>query len=369
MDGETYLFAGGGTGGHLFPGIAVAHMLHSLRPNAKISFFTTDRPLDGELLSRTPFEHVPQPVRPFSTRPWHWPRFLLNWNSSVAAARKRIRSENVRAVLGLGGYAAGPPVYAARSCGVRCGILNPDAVPGRANRFLAGRVEWVALQWEVSRRYFKPGTPCCVTGCPIRMEFAHPPTPAEARVRFGLDPARPVLLVTGASQGARTINEAMLHAWPTFAKTHPDWQLFHLTGGAGVEEMKRAYANVSNTLVMGFTHEMCAALAAADVVISRAGASTLAELTALGKPSILLPYPYHKDQHQRANGQVLADAGAAVLLTDERDPAANASRMIAALAELAQPARRESMAAAARRSGRPDAARTIAEWMIGAPIA
>lgn len=365
MDGETYLFAGGGTGGHLYPGIAVAHRLHALRPNAKIVFFTTDRALDGELLSRTPFEHVPQRVRPFSPRPWHWPRFLLCWSSSVSASRNRIRRDGVRAVLGLGGYAAGPPVHAARSCGVRCGTLNPDAIPGLANRYLAGRVDLVALQWGVSRRYFKAGAPCLETGCPIRAEFSDPPAQPAARERFGLDPGRPVLLVTGASQGARTINEAMVRVWPVFSRAHPEWQLFHLTGGAAVEEVRHAYAGADGVVVLGFTHEMCAALSAADVVISRAGASTLAELTALGKPSILLPYPYHRDQHQRANGQVLSESGAAILLEDALDPSVNASRILAALEELSATARREDMSAAARRIGRPEAARTIAEWMIG----
>lgn len=366
MDGDTFIFAGGGTGGHLFPGIAVAWALRELRPSSRIVFFTTNRPLDGELLGKTPFERIAQSVRPLTSKPWQWPAFWWHWRAAVAKAAEWIRAHRPRAVLGLGGYAAGPPVYAARYQKVRSAILNPDAIPGKANRYLATRVDRVALQWDVSREYFSSAAPCSVTGCPIRAEFASPPATDAARRHFGLEPARPVLLVTGASQGARTINEALLRVWPRFAKTHPEWQLLHLTGGASADDIARSYDAAGATAhVLGFTHEMCAALTAADVVISRAGASTLAELTALGKPSILLPYPYHKDRHQHANGQVLVDGGAALMLDDLLDAEANAPRILAALEQLADANRRAAMSSAARRIGRPDAAREIAAWLAG----
>lgn len=364
MDGESYVFAGGGTGGHLFPGIAVAWALRELRPSSRVVFFTTNRPLDGELLGKTPFDRVPQSVQPFTINPWRFPAFFLHWRASVAAARGWIRAHRPRAVLGLGGYAAGPPVHAARACGVRAAILNPDAIPGRANRYLASRVDRVALQWDVSRSYFSASAPCVVTGCPIRAEFRSPPPVPAAREKFGLAPHRPVLLVTGASQGARTINEAMQRVWPVFSAMRRDWQLLHLTGGAGTDEIAQFYSRAgADARVLSFTHEMCAALTASDVVVSRAGASTLAELTALGRPSILLPYPYHKDRHQHANGQVLVDAGAAVMMDDLLDPAANAPRLLAALDDLADDARRANMASAARTLGRPRAAVEIAEWL------
>jgi UDP-N-acetylglucosamine--N-acetylmuramyl-(pentapeptide) pyrophosphoryl-undecaprenol N-acetylglucosamine transferase len=266
-------------------------------------------------------------------------------------------------VLGLGGYAAGPAVVAARSLGIRTAILNPDAIPGRANRYLAKCADVVVLQWEQSQRHFPPNTDCRAFGCPIRKEFVTAER-AEGCRQFELDPNRPTLLVTGASQGARTINRAMCHVWPEFVAQHADWQLLHLSGPRDEQESRAAYAAADVPAhVLPFTHEMHLALAAADIVVSRAGASTLAELTVLGKPSILLPYPYHRDRHQHANAQVLVDAGAAIVLEDQLDPAANAGPLLEALSRLADAGVREPMARAARGLARPNAAHDVAKWL------
>jgi UDP-N-acetylglucosamine--N-acetylmuramyl-(pentapeptide) pyrophosphoryl-undecaprenol N-acetylglucosamine transferase len=360
-----YVFAGGGTGGHLFPGIAVAHAVRAAAPDARITFFTTNRPLDAQLLAPTGFEQVEQVVQPFTLHPLRWPAFLLAWRRSVAAARRFLKAARPRAVLGLGGYAAGPAVVAARQLGLRTAILNPDAIPGRANRHLARSVDLVVTQWDVSHAQFRPGTPCRTLGCPIRAEFAGVDA-AAGRQRFGLAADRPLLLVTGASQGARTINEALVRVWPIFRAKCPDWQLLHLTGPADEAMVRTAYAAAgAPATVLAFTHEMALALAAADVVIARAGASTLAELTTLGRPGILLPYPYHKDRHQHANAQVLVDAGAALLIEDRLAPEQNAPALAAALERVALAETRQEMAAAAGRLGRPQAAADVAGWLQG----
>jgi len=359
-----FVFAGGGTGGHLYPGLAVARAVRQRCPAARITFFTTTRPLDRDLLDREGFDRQAQPVRPLSSKPWHWPGFWLAWRASVAAAARFLRQHRPRAVLGLGGYAAGPPVVAAAAVGVRRAILNPDAVPGKANRHLARRAQVVFTQWDVSHGLLPAGAECRTVGCPIRAGCAEA-TPDAGRALFRLDSARPVLLVTGASQGARTVNQALAAVWPTFHAAHPEWQLLHLTGPADEAATKAAYAAAGAPAhVLAFTHEMPLALAAADLVVSRAGASTLAELTALGRPSILLPYPYHRDRHQHANAQVLVDAGAAVLLEDRRDAARNAGPLATALASLADPQRRAALAAASRRLARADAAERVAEWLL-----
>lgn len=359
------VFAGGGTGGHLFPGLAVAAAVRRIAPDAQIAFFTTNRPLDGDLLGPTGYGRIPQVVRPFSPRPWRWPGFWFAWRASVAAAREHFAEHRPAAVLGLGGYAAGPPVVAARQLGIRTAILNPDAAPGRANRFLASRSDLVVLQWDVSRRYFSPDAPCRTLGCPIRSEFSERIDAADARRRFGLDPARPVLLVTGASQGAGTINDAVVQLWPEFARRHPEWQLLHLTGAVHEAATRSAYERAGiAAVVVGFTREMWLALGAADIVISRAGASTLAELAVLRKPAILMPYPYHRDRHQHANAQVLADAGAAEIVEDLKDGALNRAPLFAALERLADPARRAAMAAAAATLARPGAADAVAAWLV-----
>jgi UDP-N-acetylglucosamine--N-acetylmuramyl-(pentapeptide) pyrophosphoryl-undecaprenol N-acetylglucosamine transferase len=363
MSTAHYVFAGGGTGGHLFPGLAVAAALRRRDPAARITFFTTNRPLDRDLLGPTGYEQIEQGVRPFTLHPLRIPGFLVAWRKSVAAARAYLQAQRPRAVLGLGGYAAGPPVVAARALGIRAAILNPDAIPGRANRHLARHADLVVMQWEASRAYFPAGVNCRTLGCPIRAEFATADRTAGRR-RFELSPDGPVLLVTGASQGARTINDAVLHIWPAFSAAHPEWQLLHLTGPAAEAEVAAAYAAAqAPARVLSFCKEMWLALAAADVVIGRAGASTLAELTALGKPSILLPYPYHRDRHQHANAQVLVDAGAAVLLEDRLSADENAGPLRAALEQLARPDARLRMASAARGLGCGDAADAVGAWL------
>lgn len=374
---QHFVFAGGGTGGHLYPGLAVAHEIRRLDPAAAITFLTTTRQLDRDLLSRTDFRQIEQAVQPFTLHPLRIPRFLLTWRSSVAAARALFRTHPPTAVLGLGGYAAGPGVVAAAKMGFATAILNPDAIPGRANRFLARRVDLVAMQWEASRRYLPEGARAEALGCPIRPEFSKPvvdATPAspgsDSRRVFDLAWNRPTLLVTGASQGARTVNEAVVAVWPEFHRQHPEWQLLHLTGKADEAFVRDAYERIKTPRdavhVVAFTHEMWRAIGASDLVISRAGASTLAELTALGKPSILLPYPFHRDRHQHANAHVLTESGAAVLVEDTKDVALTAPALRAALEQGVDREVRGRMAAAAAKIGRPDASRKVAEWMLAA---
>ncbi|MBI5865518.1 MAG: UDP-N-acetylglucosamine--N-acetylmuramyl-(pentapeptide) pyrophosphoryl-undecaprenol N-acetylglucosamine transferase [Planctomycetes bacterium] len=392
MNAPFFVFAGGGTGGHLYPGLAVAEMLKHLSPTAAVTFLTSSRPLDRELLDKTIYQQTPQSVRPFSSRPWHWLGFWRAWRESVRQARELYSKRRPEAVLGLGGFAAGPGVVAARELGIRTAILNPDAVPGRANRYLAPRADMVVLQWDVSRVHFPERANCRPLGCPIRAAFTSAQRASGATIKgvpvlealwdtgeasrsvggrraLGLAPNRPVLLVTGASQGARTVNQATAAIWPKFSASHPDWQLLHLTGNADADEIRRAYREAgiaeSSARVLPFTHEMWHAIAAADVVVSRAGASTLAELTALGKPSILLPYPFHRDRHQHANAQVLVDAGAAMLVEDTKETTTTARPLLAALERLADRERRQTMAEAALKIARPHAAESVARWMLG----
>ncbi len=389
MSRRTYLFAGGGTGGHLFPGIAVAAELRKLDPDAEIHFFTTDRPLDRDLLAPTDHVQVRQPIRPVPSNPLAWPAFWFVWRASVRLAREFIRQRRPVAALGLGGYAAGPAVATAFSLGVRTAILNPDAVPGRANRYLASRTHLICLQWEASRAHFPSGAPCRALGCPIRSEFNElhvarrgdepgqvPPRVQDARRAFGLAPDRLTLLATGASQGARTLNRALTAVWPEFIARDPRWQLLHLTGSGEHEDVRARYASqgvrcepgsddgAGRVAPIAFTHDMARAIDAADVVISRAGASTLAELSALGRPSILLPYPYHKDRHQHANADALVRGGAAILVEDLKDESLNAGPLLSALLALSDDATRETMAAAALRLGRPRAAHEMAQWLM-----
>jgi UDP-N-acetylglucosamine--N-acetylmuramyl-(pentapeptide) pyrophosphoryl-undecaprenol N-acetylglucosamine transferase len=347
----------------LFPGLAVAEELRRLEPEAAISFLTTTRTLDGELLEQTGFEQITQPVQPLTLHPARLPGFWWSWRKSVRAARALFKQQAPRAVLGLGGYAAGPAVVAAHALGIRTAILNPDALPGRANRYLARCADLVIMQWEEARQHFARGTNCRTLGCPIRAAFASA-SRAKGRQHFGLNADRPTLLVTGASQGARTVNRVMQRVWPEFAAEHPNWQILHLSGPSDEQDTRAAYAAAgAEANVIAFTHDMALALAAADAVVSRAGASTLAELTALSLPSILLPYPYHRDRHQHANARVLVEAQAAMLIEDRLDPEANRGPVLEGLRRLADPTVRHKMSEAAGRLARRDAATSVAQYM------
>ncbi len=363
MDERVFVFAGGGTGGHLYPGIAVAESLRELDARARPVFLTTNRPLDRQLLSPTGFEQVEQAVRPFTLHPLRLPGFWLTWRKSVAAARELIRRRRAVAVLGLGGYAAGPAVVAASQLGVPAAILNPDAIPGRANRYLGKLTKLVVLQWDSTRRHFGPEVHCETFGCPIRRQFVEADRLAGRRL-FGLDPERPLLVVTGASQGAHTVNTTLMEVWPKLHKRWPDWQVLHLTGDADAAIVEQAYARSGVAgRVLAFTHEMALALSAADLVVSRAGASTLAELTALGKPSILMPYPFHRDRHQHANAGELVARGAAELVEDYRDGVRNAPGLAMALERALAHESLGRMASAAKEMGFPGAARGVAGWL------
>lgn len=362
-----FVFAGGGTGGHLFPALSVVDSLRAKHEALHVSFFCTNRPIDRDILGTAQIEAVPQCVLPFPAKPWLWPKFLLKWQQSVRFCMQRFTRRRPTVVVGAGGYASGPPVYAAARLGIPTFLLNPDAVPGRANQHMAtkAKVSCVFAQWDVTRQYFPASVPVEVAGCPVRPGFrAAGNLPAgPLRESFGLDARIPTLLVTGASQGARTINEAMMKLAGAVAAA--GWQILHLSGAGDAERVERAYQGSGTGVrfkVLPFTDRMPEAMAAADIIISRAGASTLSEIQAMGKPSILFPYPYHRDQHQRHNASVLADSGAAVLLDDQKDAFANAARLGPELARLMGDAGlRDAMARAARQLDRPDAADRIAE--------
>ncbi|MHC4441326.1 MAG: UDP-N-acetylglucosamine--N-acetylmuramyl-(pentapeptide) pyrophosphoryl-undecaprenol N-acetylglucosamine transferase [Planctomycetota bacterium] len=359
-----FVFAGGGTAGHLFPALGVVESLRSRGVAIDISFFCTGRPIDREVLEGASVEAIRQSVGPISLRPWRLPVFLLNWRKSLSACRRAFVERTPAVVVGAGGYASGPPVRAAIEQGVPTFLLNPDAYPGLANRYLVrqGRLAGVFAQWPVTLNYFPADAPVMVTGCPVRRSFlsiCDLDRSAIAR-EFGLDPDRRTLLVTGASQGARTINEAMMELADELPSS--GWQVLHLSGRADRERVADAYSRAGITgAVLAFTDQMAEAMVLADLIISRAGASSLAEILVMGKPAILLPYPFG-DGHQWHNGRVLVEAGTAEMLEDFKEAKANASRLGPVLWSLmGDDRRREEMGKAAGDLARPGAADQVAD--------
>jgi len=357
-------FAGGGTGGHLFPAIAVAEVLAGLHPDWRITFFGTHRPIDAQILGGTGYELVRQTLPALSLRPWRWPGTIMGYRNAAHACRTRFASDAPDIVVGTGGLGSVPAVREARKLGIPTALINPDVIPGKANRHLSSLADVVFAQWAEAAAHLPGGVQLITTGCPTRAAFGSIPRQDAVR-RFDLDGARHTLVVTGASQGARTVNQAVL-ANLDFLASRDDWQILHLTGEADFEQVRRAYdGRAVAATVLAFTPHMADALACADLVVTRGGASTLAEITAVGVASIIFPYPFHRDRHQEANGQCLVRDGAAAMVIDRIDPVVNGPALRILLEQLmVDDAARQAMADAARRAGHPLAARDVAHKLI-----
>ncbi len=359
---KVIVLAGGGTGGHLYPGIAVAQALREVMPEARPLFLCTGREIDRIILEPTGFEFIRQPIVPPVKTITGLLRFWKSYRETKDLVKQVLRDRRPVAVLGLGGYAAGGAVKLCATAGMPAAIVNPDVIPGKANQYLVRHARVVCCQFAQSEHHIagEYKDKVRVTGCPIRSDLLELPPRAQAIKRLGLDSRLATLVVTGASQGAKTVNEAMLTVIPEL--TLQGWQVLHLAGrdhGPAVTKAYREQGIVGR--VIDFTADMGDVWAVADLAVSRSGASTCAELTACGVPSILLPYPFHRDMHQRANARVLADAGAAVLLEDLRDGRKNANQLKPVLEPLLYDAdKRRAMAQAAKGLGRPDAASAVA---------
>ena len=369
----TILFAGGGTGGHLYPGVAVADALRDRLPNARPLFLCTRRPIDRVILEPTGYEFIPQPIVPPRTSIGGLLRFWKGWRETKDQVRQLLNERRPAAVVGLGGYAAGVAVKLAAGRGIPAVLLNPDVIPGKANVFLMRHARVVCCQFPQTADHVaaEHKAKLRVTGCPIRSDIIRRPVRAAAIDRLGLDPSLATLVVTGASLGAQTVNEAVLTVLSGLPL--PGWQVLHLAGRDHAAAVRAGYEKLPavRSHVVDFTPAMADVWAVADLCVSRSGASSCAELTAAGVPSVLMPYPYHTDMHQRANAAVLADAGAAVLIDDAKDAAVNGALLGPVLARLtADRVERVTMAAAATKLGQPDAARAVAAVvaeLLGSP--
>ena len=361
-DKPLIILAGGGTGGHLYPGVAVAQELCALPGGADILFLCTGREIDSVILQPTGFEFMAQPIVPVVRSVNGLLRFWRKFRETGEMVKKVLRERKPQAVLGLGGYAAGVAVQRAAKMGIPTAILNPDAIPGKANQYLMRYSSVVCCQFDETSQYVssKRRGKLVTTGCPIRGEILQTPPRGEAAGRLMIEGNLQTLVVTGASQGAKTINEAVPELLKGMALT--GWQVLHLAGRDHAESVQKAYQDVKvKARVIDFTPAMADVWAVADLAISRSGASSCAEMTACGVPSILLPYPFHRDMHQRANALVLADAGAAVLVDDLKDSRKNAAVLKPVVESLLNDLpKRQAMAAAAKKLGRPDAAYRVA---------
>jgi UDP-N-acetylglucosamine--N-acetylmuramyl-(pentapeptide) pyrophosphoryl-undecaprenol N-acetylglucosamine transferase len=348
----------GGSGGHLFPGLAVAQQLR--RCNAAVTLLISPKEVDQQALrSAWGLEIATLPA--VGLRRGGEMAFVGGFARSYRAAKAVFKSCPPQAALAMGGFTSAPPLLAARRLGARVFLHESNSVPGRANRWLSWLVHraFVGFPAAGPRLHTSKVT---VSGTPVRSEF-QPREAAGCRAALGLDPGRPVLLVMGGSQGASAINSLVSNMLPLLARGYPHWQWFHLAGPAEVQAVKRAYATAGlSPQVHPFFSSMELALGAATAAISRAGASSLAELAAMRLPSVLIPYPAATDDHQLHNARALQETGAARLLEQK---AATPESLAALLADLVEnSAVRAAMQEALARWHCPRAASEIAQTIL-----
>jgi UDP-N-acetylglucosamine--N-acetylmuramyl-(pentapeptide) pyrophosphoryl-undecaprenol N-acetylglucosamine transferase len=359
------VIAGGGTGGHLFPGIAVARELLARRPDTRISFAGTSRGIEARVVPREGFvldllrssgvkgKSLVDRLRGAALAP-----------VSVLDAWRIVTARRPHLVIGLGGYSSGPVVVAAAARGVPTMLLEQNAVPGLTNRLLAPIVKAAAVTFDSTQAFF--GSKAFVSGNPVRPEFEA----ISRQGRSGADEHESAggglfkVLVFGGSQGAHAINVAMVEAAAMLAGNAGPGplalRLTHQTGERDVEMVRAAYRQAGlQAEVEPFLFDMGQRIAETDLIVCRAGATTLAEITAAGRAAILVPLPTATDDHQRKNAEALANAGAAELLlqADMTGPVL-AARILTLAADRA---RRAQIAQAAHRLARPDAARVIVD--------
>ena len=356
---RTYIFAGGGTGGHLFPGIAVARELLRREPAARLLFVGSDKDLEQSILAYNHLEHRALPVESLGTlkrRPFYF--VTRNWQA-WNAARRLIRDERPAAVIGLGGYASAPVVWAANRAGVPVVLLEQNVIPGRTTRWLARSAAVVCVSFPEASGRLPHGTRIEVTGNPVRREIAD----LHANRTALTDGQQRELLVLGGSQGADALNEAVTTAAQLLRDELSAWRIVHQTGPRQVGTIRAAYERLSLVAtVEPFFEEMAERYRAASLVVSRAGATTLAELTCSGLPMVLLPYPHAADDHQRANAKSLHDRGAAIVVEHRPAAAETATQLATQLRSLlVDSSQREAMGTAARSAACPEAAAAVAD--------
>jgi len=366
MENKSFFFAGGGTGGHIYPAIAVAQQLIKLEPNAKIHFFCSSRDIDEKILKQTAFEYTKLPTRGFSLCPAEFINFCTTFFKSSQIAKDIITNTSNSVVIGTGGFVAAPVCWTAYKNNIPVNLINVDIIPGKANKLIGRFSKQIFLQFDDTKKYFaKNKAKIDVTGCPLRDGFNNP-NPDKAIEKLSLNKQKKILLVTGASSGSQNINESVCLLLKQLEAFSDNWQIVHITGTSNLQKITELYTSVKiSHKVIGYYDDMPDLLAAADLLIGRSGAVSIAEYAAAMTPSICMPYPYHKDRHQYFNAEKLVEAGAAIIVDD----LPNAKERTDWLAEELLPLlndneKRKNMAQVCTSIFKKDAAKIIAQQLL-----
>ena len=395
------VFSGGGTGGHLFPGLAVAEQLAATIPLVRITFCGGGKPFERECVSRAGFDYFALPARPLPRGAREAVSFVVENLAGYLAAGRFLREEKVAAVVGLGGYASVPMAHAAARRQVPLVLLEQNAVPGKATRWLVRRASLVCATFKETQSRLSCRCPVRVTGNPIRAGFCTDGRAMKHKTRRqgdretrrrkesqqsgdSLSPCLPVslspclssalrlppsrLLVLGGSGGARALNENVPRAIYRIRHLLQGWRIVHQSGQSGLDATQTLYGKLDLAAsVVPFVPDVPAMLGATDLAICRAGGTTLAELAAAGVPAVLVPYPHATDDHQAANAKVFS-AGGGCITIDQHELAGPLDDQLAEMLcfLLANDGLRRQMSAAMREMARPHAAEDVAEliWSI-----
>ena len=354
------IIAGGKTGGHLFPGIAVAQALREQLDNVQILFVGTGSPFEQETLSTYGFDHMAIDTRGLKGKG------ILEKLSAMAQipwsffqASRILFSFKPCLVLGVGGYSSGPVLLAARLMGILTAIQEQNAIPGITNQILSQIVHKIFISFKETKRLSTKAN-TVYTGNPMRK--TNPSSEISAAGSMTFSGEKFILLITGGSQGAASINHAIMDTLPLL-KNPSLYRIIHQTGHADQEKMAAKYEDMGmDATARAFFHNMPELQKKADLIICRAGAGTLSEITAIGKPAILVPYPHAADDHQRYNALALETRGAAIMIADADLTGPRLAPLIEALRE--NPKKRKQMARAAKELGMPLARDTVARELI-----
>ena len=349
----------GGTGGHLFPGMAVGQEL--LRRGCSVTLMISPKDVDQQAVKGVrDMAIVTLPAVGLSGG--NILGFARGFWKSYRQAKQCFAKNPPQVVLAMGGFTSAPPVLAGKKFGAKTFLHESNTIPGRANRWMARRVDGAFVYFQQTAALLR-NKAVEVVGMPVRPAFLRPLKPSEARIALGLDPDQPVLLVMGGSQGASKINELLIAALPQLRQAVPELQFIHLTGANDIEKVRQAYAaQKCPAFVQTFFDDMGTALAAATIAVSRAGASSLAESAARRLPAVLIPYPTAADNHQFHNARAFVQSGAARMVSQ---PGATPDYLAREILELLRsPTRLASMQKALDQWHHPEAAAEIATKVL-----
>ncbi len=315
------IVSGGGTGGHIYPALAISAGLKKQYPETKILYVGTNQGLEADLVPQYGYNFVSIPSAGLR-RQVSLSNINALWQAGRGywAAKKIIKDFQPDVVIGTGGYVSGPIVYGAVKLGVKTVIHEQNVYPGLTNKILTKKVSRVLLTFEETREYLPDAVNYSITGLPVRPEILNV-NREKCRKSLGVNETDFVILSFGGSRGARRLNQAIPHL-SKLVNHYDNWRHFHAAGSSGYEELINMFREQeeinmgSRTTLVPYYHDMATMLGAADLVVCRAGASTVAELTAAGLPSILIPYPYATANHQGHNALSLVKQGAAKMILD-----------------------------------------------------